>query len=250
MQELPNNAVDLQSEIVAAIYKLDITGLENQLAELTKKTADPSLWQDQVNAQKLMKEQAALETRIRPWRDLEKDASELSEMLALKDPSLEKELETRLKQLSAVYYRLKQQLLFSGQFDDHVAIVSIHAGAGGTDAQDWTGMLHRMYVRYGEKEGANVTQIDQSAGEEAGLKSTTFEIALPFAYGKLKGEHGVHRLVRLSPFNADNLRQTSFAKVEVMPKIERPEEVEVDEKDLKIDVYRAGWPWWPKCKYY
>jgi peptide chain release factor 2 len=118
--------------------------------------------------------------------------------------------------------------------------LSIHAGAGGTDAQDWAGMLLRMYVRYAEKAGWSVTTIEESAGDEAGIKSVTIEISGPFAYGKLKGEHGVHRLVRLSPFNADNLRQTSFAKVEIMPKIDRPDEVAIDEKDLKIDVYRSG----------
>ena len=136
---------------------------------------------------------------------------------------------------------MKKQLLFNGPFDDHGAIMSLSSGAGGTDAQDWTQMLLRMYVRYIERNGWQYTLVDQSVGEEAGLKSVTLEIrGGDFVYGRLKGEHGVHRLVRLSPFNADNLRQTSFAKVEVAPQIELPEEMKIDEKDLKIDVYRSG----------
>jgi peptide chain release factor 2 len=143
--------------------------------------------------------------------------------------------------LAEQYSALKTELLYSGKFDDHDAIVSIYAGAGGTDAQDWAEMLQRMYLRWAESNNEfTVTVIEQSSGEEAGIKSVTFEVSGPFAYAKLKGEHGVHRLVRLSPFNADSLRQTSFAKVDVVPKIDSPNEVEVDEKDLKVDVYRAG----------
>ncbi len=119
-------------------------------------------------------------------------------------------------------------------------LVTLSAGAGGTDAQDWTGMLYRMYSRYCEKVGFKYELIDESTGEEAGLKSASLHIRGPFAYGKLKSEHGVHRLVRLSPYNSDNLRQTSFAKVEIAPKIDKPDELEIDEKDLKIDVYRSG----------
>jgi peptide chain release factor 2 len=118
--------------------------------------------------------------------------------------------------------------------------VGMSGGAGGTDAQDWAQMLLRMYLRWSEMQGYKIKMIDESVGEEAGIKSVTFEIEGKYIFGKLKGEHGVHRLVRLSPFNADNLRQTSFAKVEVMPKIDSPETLVIDEKDLKIDVYRSG----------
>ena len=136
--------------------------------------------------------------------------------------------------------RLKKDLLFRGEFDDHAAIIKINAGAGGTDAQDWAEMLERMYLRWAEKSDMTTELIERSSGEEAGIKSATYSVSGPFAYGKLQSEHGVHRLVRLSPFNADNLRQTSFAQVEVMPEIDAPEEVVIDDKDLKIDVYRAG----------
>jgi len=134
---------------------------------------------------------------------------------------------------------LKEELKYSGPYDDHAAILSIHAGAGGTDAQDWAQMLLRMYVRWAESKGYSVNVLDESSGDEAGIKSATLSIDGPLAYGKLKLEHGVHRLVRLSPFNAES-RETSFAKVEVVPKISQDTEVQIDDKDLRIDVYRAG----------
>jgi peptide chain release factor 2 len=135
---------------------------------------------------------------------------------------------------------LKDELKFSGKFDEYDAIVSIYAGAGGTDAQDWAAMLLRMYTRWSEREKNVVKTVDNSPGDETGLKSVTVEISGPTVYGKLKSEHGIHRLVRLSPFNADHLRQTSFAKVDVLPKIDKPEELAIDGKDLKIDVFRSG----------
>jgi peptide chain release factor 2 len=135
---------------------------------------------------------------------------------------------------------LKEELKLSGPYDDHDAILSIYAGAGGTDAQDWAQMLLRMYVRWAEHHDFEIKTVDESVGDEAGIKSVTLEIGGAFAYGRLKSERGVHRLVRLSPFNSDNLRQTSFAKVDIMPKIDRPEDVELDDKDLRIDVYRSG----------
>jgi peptide chain release factor 2 len=149
------------------------------------------------------------------------------------------ELESTLQEIGTRFDTLKEALKFSGPYDDSDAILSIHAGAGGTDAQDWSQMLLRMYVRYAEKAGWQVTTVEESPGEEAGIKSVTLEVSGDFAYGRLKGEHGVHRLVRLSPFNAES-RETSFAKVEVMPKIDTPDAIIIDEKDLKIDVYRSG----------
>ena len=240
MHELLKSAQELLAGIENAIKQLNITDLESQLVELREKTADPELWQDRSNAQALMKQQSGLEQRVGTWRGLESATKDIVELAESGDESLLNDLQKQLEQCQKNFSKLKTELLFAGAFDDHSAIVSIHAGAGGTDAQDWAQMLHRMYVRYAEKENGKVTQIDESLGEEAGLKSSTFEVDLPYAYGKLAGEHGVHRLVRLSPFNADSLRQTSFAKVEVMPKIDKPEEVEIDEKDLKVDVYRAG----------
>lgn len=240
MQETLKTAKQLFAGISYAIENLQIAKAESHLLELNAKTADPALWQDQTRAQALMKEQSDLEQKVQKWRVIESSAKDIVELAESEDESLLKDLDKQLSKLQKTFAKYKTDLLFSGPFDDHQAIVSIHAGAGGTDAQDWAQMLHRMYVRYVEKEGGKVTQIDESVGEEAGLKSSTFEVDIPYAYGKLQSEHGVHRLVRLSPFNSDNLRQTSFAKVEVLPKIDKPEDIEIDEKELKIDVYRAG----------
>lgn len=238
--DLQKQAETLAAHIHDAVVRLDITQLEDKLSGLQTQTADPNLWSDQERAQRLMKEQSALEGRISPWRTLESESKELMELAGLNDQSLAPELQSKYTQLVTRYTELKQQLLFSGQYDDHDAIMSIHAGAGGTDAQDWAQMLLRMYVRWAEAHDFDVVTIEQSDGEEAGIKSVTLEISGAFAYGKLQGEHGVHRLVRLSPFNSDNLRQTSFAKVEIIPKVDQPDDIAIDEKELKIDVYRSG----------
>lgn len=233
-------AQQLLADVQSAEQGIGIETLEQELAELEQQTADPHLWDDQARAQKLTTRQANLSSRVGSWRTLEKAVQDVAELAALSDETLANDLSKQLDELSAQYVAKKTELRFDGPYDDYDAIVSIHAGAGGTDAQDWTQMLLRMYVRWAERAGMQVTMIDESPGEEAGIKSVTFEVSGPFAYGKLRGEHGVHRLVRLSPFNSDNLRQTSFAKVEVVPKIDSPEQVEIDEKDLKIDVYRSG----------
>ncbi|HSX24287.1 MAG TPA: peptide chain release factor 2 [Candidatus Saccharimonadales bacterium] len=238
--DLQKQADELAAVLDDALQRLRVPDLEKELTALQAQTADPKLWEDQNRAQALMKEQASLEARTKPWRTLEKSVKEVRELLAMDDASLETDLRKQLDQAQKQFDKQKSELLFNGTYDDHAAIVSIHAGAGGTDAQDWAQMLLRMYVRYAERTGFSVATIEQSGGEEAGIKSTTIEVDGPFAYGRLKGEHGVHRLVRLSPFNSDNLRQTSFAKVEVMPKIDRPDDIKIDDTDLKIDVYRSG----------
>ncbi len=240
MEKLAKQSADLADAIISAISKLKIADLEKSLVELQKKIADSKFWDKQSNAQKVMKEQSSLESRIQPWRKLEKSVTEIQELLDIGDSSIEKELTAQLASAQKNFDQMKSQLLFNGKYDSKAVILSIYAGAGGTDAQDWAQMLLRMYTRWAEAEKYSVVTIDQSDGDEAGIKSITLEIDGNFAFGRLQGEHGVHRLVRLSPFNSDNLRQTSFAKVEIIPKIDSPEEVEIDEKDLKIDVYRSG----------
>ena len=240
MDEQTKRAAVLLAEINQAAERLKIDELNDQLKGLQIASQQPGFWDDSVKAQEAMKQIAKLEARVTPWLDLQTQIKEVGDMLELKDASLGEELESQLQNISHNFNELKEELKFNGPYDDHDAILSIYAGAGGTDAQDWTQMLYRMYARYFENNRWSVTVVDESPGEEAGLKSVTVEVAGPFAYGKLKGEHGVHRLVRLSPFNSDNLRQTSFAKVEVMPMIERPDEIDIDDKDLKIDVYRSG----------
>lgn len=230
----------LKSEIEDSAKKLDIDGLNSKLQSLQKDSQKPDFWQNSHEAQEVMQEISRLEIRTKPWLDLSKQVEDLVGIIELRDQSLLDDIKKQINEVQENYRRLKEQLKLNGPYDDHNAILSIFAGAGGTDAQDWAQMLLRMYTRWAEKSVYKAQIIDESAGEEAGLKSVTISINGDFAYGKLKGEHGVHRLVRLSPFNADNLRQTSFAKVEVVPKIDKPSELEIDEKDLKIDVYRSG----------
>lgn len=240
MDELLKQAGKLQNEVRGAMVRLAISKLSDELNILQARSTEPDFWDDSNAAQGTMKQIAKLESRTKPWNELDKSIQELIELIELNDKSLESDIKVQIENAALTFDDLKQQLKFSGQFDDYDAILSIHAGAGGTDAQDWAQMLLRMYVRWAESQGYDVVTVDESAGEEAGIKSVTLEISGDYIFGKLKGEHGVHRLVRLSPFNSDNLRQTSFAKVEVLPKIDKPDDVEIDEKDLKIDVYRSG----------
>jgi peptide chain release factor 2 len=240
MDDLRKQAEELRTELERALKQLNIAELNSELGELQAISQQPGFWDDSTKAQVTMQDIAKLEARVKPWLDLQKALTESNELLELDDPSLQPELAEQFKHITATFAELKEELKLNGPYDDHDAILSIYAGAGGTDAQDWAQMLLRMYSRFCEKIGWSITTVDQSLGEEAGLKSVTLTVVGPFAYGKLKGEHGVHRLVRLSPFNADNLRQTSFAKVEVMPKIDKPSELDIQDKDLKVDVYRSG----------
>ena len=242
-QKLEDNKqqlAQLQIDIQNAIQALNISKLEKERATLLESQQQPDFWQDTQSAQRVMQRISTVANIIDSWRTLESEVHDLIELNNLQDADLVDEVQKQYLSLQQSYDSLKQQLLYNGPYDDHDAILSIYAGAGGTDAQDWAQMLMRMYTRWAEHSGVAVQLIQESAGEEAGIKSATLELRGAMCYGKLKGEHGVHRLVRLSPFNADNLRQTSFAKVDVLPKIEAPEEVQIDEKDLKIDVYRAG----------
>ena len=240
MDDLSKQASSLLSKIQKALEQLQIESLEQDLKQLQTDSQQPGFWDDSTHAQDVMKKIAKLESRIKPWLKLKRGIVETNDMLKLNDASLQAELTKQLADLQASFAALKADLKFNGPYDGHDAIVSIYAGAGGTDAQDWTQMLLRMYTRYFENNRWKVITVDESAGDEAGLKSITLEVEGSFVYGKLKGEHGVHRLVRLSPFNADNLRQTSFAKVEVIPKLDKPDDLEIDDKDLKVDVYRSG----------
>jgi len=233
--------LELRSAVQKAYGQLGINALQNQNDGLLKRIQSPDFWSDNDSAQKISKQQFALDSRISFWNELKKDAMDLVELAQLNDESLSGEITNQYESINVRYQKARRELQFAGPYDNSDVILSIFAGAGGTDAQDWAQMLLRMYTRYAEAEALNLTTIDISSGDEAGLKSVTLELSGgSFLYGKLKGENGVHRLVRLSPFNADSLRQTSFARVEIVPKVSSPDMVEIDEKDLKIDVYRSG----------
>ena len=240
MDALEKNIRELSEAVNAAYKQLGLVEKEAELHDLAQTITAPDFWQNPQQAQTLSRQEASLRKRLEPWLHLRQELSDAMELAQLRDESLRENLEEQFDKSQTAFEALKDELKLSGPYDDYDAIISIHAGAGGTDAQDWAQMLLRMYVRWAEQHNLHIETIEQSAGDEAGLKSVTMVVEGDFAYGKLKGEHGVHRLVRLSPFNADNLRQTSFAKVEVMPKIDAPDAIEIDEKDLKIDVFRSG----------
>lgn len=230
----------LKQEITQTAKSLNLPELENKRDNLKKKSEAADFWQNNKQASKVMRELSELGEDIKTWKSLQKEIEDIHELAGIGDKDLYKDIDNQLKIIEKKYEKLKSELSFSGPYDKYDAIISIHAGAGGTDAQDWAQMLLRLYMRWAEMNKSKVNIIEESPGEEAGIKSVTIEVKGPKAYGKLKGEHGVHRLVRLSPFNANNLRQTSFAKVEVLPEIDEPETIPLDENDLKIDVYRAG----------
>lgn len=240
MDSLLQKITELRAQVAAGIAKLNVPALTQELAQLQQQMERPDFWQDNLTAQKVSQREAKLRAVLEPWQQLQQEVADARELAQSGDASLLIELTAQVATLQAKYDALKQDLLFNGRYDDHDALLRLSAGVGGTDAQDWTQMLVRMYVRWAEKSGMKVEVIEETPGEEAGFKSAVIAISGPYAYGKLRSEHGVHRLVRLSPFNADNLRQTSFALVEVLPQIDEPQEVVVDEKDLKIDVFRAG----------
>jgi peptide chain release factor 2 len=241
MNDLEEKFGKLLDAVLQSINQVKVNNIQSEINDLEKQTMQAGFWNDQNIAKQTTKKIAKLKNRIEPWQNLQKQLSEAVELANLNDESLADDLTSQYEALQTTYEKLKKDLLYGGKYDDYDVILSIHSGAGGVDAQDWAEMILRMYTRWAEaKTDYSVEMIESSVGEEAGIKSATLEISGSLAYGKLKGEQGVHRLVRLSPYNADNLRQTSFAKVEVMPKIDQPEEVVVDEKDIKIDVFRAG----------
>jgi peptide chain release factor 2 len=243
VEELKTRAENLNKQVEGAAEALKVDDSQHQLNEIRGDMAKSDFWQDQQAALTKSKQEAVLERRVKPWSDLRERLGEIEELIALGDATLAPEIDKHLKDVEKKYNQLKKDLQYQGPFDGRDVILSIHAGAGGTDAQDWAQMLLRMYSRWAERNNVDLKTIDLTAGEEAGIKSATAELrGGSFLYGKLAGEQGVHRLVRLSPFNADHLRQTSFAKVEVLPLIDSPGDIEIDEKDLKIDVFRSGGP--------
>ncbi|MEO7904483.1 MAG: PCRF domain-containing protein, partial [Candidatus Saccharimonadales bacterium] len=232
MRPLYKRLTELRSSLDAAYRQLSIDTKASEVVQLEGEMAAPEIWNNPTFAQAKSKQLAALQSVVQPWQTLRAQASDIGELMELGDDSLLPEFETQISALEQELAERKKELLFNGPYDDHNAIIRLSAGAGGTDAQDWTEMLERMYLRWAEKSGMSASIIERSSADEAGIKSSVIEIAGPYVYGKLRGENGVHRLVRLSPFNSDNLRQTSFALVEILPQIDQPDVVQIDDKDL------------------
>jgi peptide chain release factor 2 len=202
----------------------------------------PDFWADQATAQSVMRRLAGHKKTVEQWRGLEKKLTDITESLPLAetDTSFREELETALDSLGSQLDTLETELAFSSEYDARNAILSIHAGAGGTESQDWAEMLMRMYLRWAERRGYKTEILESSPGDVAGLKSAIIEVRGDYAFGYLKSEHGVHRLVRLSPFDSDHNRHTSFVLIEVMPEAEENVDLKISPEDLRIEAYRSS----------
>ena len=240
MQDLKKRLDSLEDEARQVYEKLKIDEKLARVAELEVEVAEPEIWRDVAIATEKNQELARLSAETEPWVLLTTQIKDLHELMELGGLDLRDEIEGQIEAMEAQLAELKKALRFTGPYDKNGAIVRITSGAGGTEAMDWAGMLERMYLRFLERKGYKTALVERTEGEEAGIKTAVYEVSGVNAYGMLKSEHGVHRLVRLSPFNANNLRQTSFALVEVLPVISEPEAVVIDEKDLRIDVYHSG----------
>lgn len=226
------------------MFLFDIPRLENELAELEKETSNPDFWNNSENTQKVLAKIKKIKNKYTKYKELEKEINnliELAEMIKLEyDEELAIDVSKNYKKQEKNLEKLELETLFSGKYDSNNAIVTIHPGAGGTESQDWAEMLYRMYTRWATKNEYEVKELDYLEGEEAGLKSVTFEIIGENAYGYMKSEKGVHRLVRISPFDAGGRRHTSFASVEVLPEITDDIEININPDDLRVDTYRAS----------
>ncbi len=226
------------------MFLFDIPRLENELAELEKETSNTDFWNNSENTQKVLAKIKKIKNKYTKYKELEKEINnliELAEMIKLEyDEELAIDVTKNYKKQEKNLEKLELETLFSGKYDSNNAIVTIHPGAGGTESQDWAEMLYRMYTRWATKNAYEVKELDYLEGEEAGLKSVTFEIIGENAYGYMKSEKGVHRLVRISPFDAGGRRHTSFASVEVLPEITDDIEININPDDLRVDTYRAS----------
>lgn len=222
----------------------DILKLENELRELENKTTIPDFWNDVKNSSLVLKRITELKNIVNKYKSIESDIQnvlELNELLQDEtDAELLKELNKNISSIEQELNELEITTLLSGKYDSNNAIVTLHPGAGGTDAQDWGNMLYRMYCRWAYRNDYKIEELSFSEGEEAGIKSVTFLVSGNYPYGHLKGEQGVHRLVRISPFDTNKRRHTSFASVEVLPEISEDTDVYINPDDLKVDVYRSS----------
>ena len=222
----------------------DISKLEKELKDLEAETLKEDFWQDTKNSNKVLAKIKSIKNKVNEYKKIENEIQNLNELTELTnmepDEEIAKDIIKSTKTLEKEVEKLEIATLLSGKYDANNAIVTIHPGAGGTESQDWAEMLYRMYTRWADKNGYKVTELDYLEGEEAGIKSVTFEIIGEYAYGYMKGEMGVHRLVRISPFDSGGRRHTSFASVEVLPEITDDIEIDINPDDLRIDTYRAS----------
>ena len=234
----------LSETLAEAKYALDIDNLGGKLDELKAEQEKPEVWGDLEKSKKIGREISSIEGKIDAYNKGENAIEEAKAFIDLieeaDDESLIPELEDMIKTAEDDIENMRIRALLRGKYDSNNAILNLHAGAGGTEACDWTQMLYRMYCRYCEKQGFKVTELDLENGDEAGIKSVSFKVEGENAYGFLKAEKGVHRLVRISPFDSNKRRHTSFASLEVMPEVDDEGEVEIRDEDIRIDVYRSS----------
>src|SRR3989338_5882493 len=230
----------LKNKIYSTAKLLKLDELKEKMLKLSEEMSQPDFWKYQENAQRISQDYQDIKSEVDKWEDLEKKASELLELSKTADEAMLKEVESETKKVEMEFEKYEFVLLLNGPYDKNNAIISIHAGSGGTEAQDWAEMLLRMLLRFCEKQGWKTKIIDEARGQEAGYKSIIFAVSGKCSYGYLKSEHGVHRLVRISPFDAEKMRHTSFALIEVLPEILHESEHEIKPEDLKIDVFRSG----------
>lgn len=239
----------LDSTLTTVERVIDVDGLKTRIEKLEQEASDPKLWDDQANAQKVTSELSHTQGELRRIEELRVRLDDLPVLYEMADeeegPAAEAalaEADAELKALRADIEATEVRTLLSGEYDEREALVTIRSGAGGVDAADWAEMLMRMYIRWAEQHKYGVEVFDTSYAEEAGIKSATFAVHAPFAYGTLSVEQGTHRLVRISPFDNQSRRQTSFAEVEVLPVVETVDHIEIPEGDLRVDVYRSSGP--------
>ena len=240
--EVSRLLTEYEARVADLSNALDISALETELKELNKQMLDPNFWNDQNNARKVTKRISEVENNLNTFKKLSKDLESLKEWFEISEKDTEEWeiLMTELNSFTELIEEFSIQTLLSEPYDNNNCILTIQAGAGGTEAQDWAEMLQRMYLRYASRMNYKTEILDYQAGDEAGIKSVMIMISGPFAYGYLKAEIGIHRLVRISPFDANKKRHTSFAAVEVVPEVDDDVEIDIKEEDIKVDVYRSG----------
>lgn len=231
---------ELQQKIHETMSLLKITDLKAKMGQLAGQMNAPDFWNTPENAQAVSQDYQDIKSEVEKWSELDKKVSDLLELAHSEDASIKHEIETEFKKLHKEFSDYEFYLLLNGPYDSKNAIISMHAGSGGTEAQDWVEMLLRMIFRFCEQRGYKTRIIDESRGAEAGYKSITFEVTGRYAFGYLKSEHGVHRLVRISPFDAEKMRHTSFALIEVLPEVDDEININIEPKDLRIDTFMSG----------
>ncbi|MFC1748052.1 peptide chain release factor 2 [Pseudomonadota bacterium] len=244
MQEYKEKLETVRSEIETALEKIDLENLRTKIKDLSFQTQEQDFWDNQERAQKISKELSDLQKEVEDWEKIQADTEELTELFPTidieEDPDSAEDFKTMVDLLEKAWRRLEIRTFLNGKYDKYSAIVSIHAGTGGKDAMDFADMLLRMYLRYFERQGFEAEVSDRSPGEDTGLKSVTIFVRGYLVYGHMKHERGVHRLVRLSPFNVKHTRETSFAFVDVLPDIPEEDLPEIRKDDLKIDTFRSS----------